>query len=69
MASGGSTQNLANALGRIASISLGLGVLGTAVQNSIFVVNGGQRAVMFNRKTGIEQRVRGEVGISNARAV
>lgn len=60
MASGGSTQNLANALGRIASISLGLGVLGTAVQNSIFVVNGGQRAVMFNRKTGIEQRVRGE---------
>lgn len=60
MTSGGS-QVLANALGRIARYSFAIGVAATAAQSSLFVVNGGQRAVIFNRYTGVEQRVRGEV--------
>lgn len=61
MAGGGSTQVLANALGRIARLSVAIGVLGGAAQSSLFVVNGGERAVIFNRFTGVEQNVRGEV--------
>lgn len=59
--SGGNSQILANALGRVARYSFALGVVGTAAQSSLFVVNGGQRAVVFNRFTGVEQKVRGEV--------
>ena len=61
MAGGGSSQILANALGRLARYSFAMGVLGTAAQSSVYVVNGGQRAVIFNRLSGIEDRVRGEV--------
>lgn len=61
MAGGGSSQVLANALGKIARYSFALGVLGTAAQSSLYVVNGGQRAVIFNRFSGIEEKVRGEV--------
>lgn len=59
MSSGGS-QVLANALGRLARYSLAIGVAGAAAQNSLYVVNGGQRAVIFNRYSGVEQSVRGE---------
>lgn len=59
--SGGSTQFLANALGRLARYSVALGVAATAAQNSLFVVHGGHRAVVFNRFTGVEEKVRGEV--------
>lgn len=51
---------LANALGRLARYSFAIGVAGTAAQSSLYVVNGGQRAVIFNRFTGVEERVRGE---------
>lgn len=54
------TNLLANALSRLARFSLSLGVAGAALQSSLFVVNGGQRAVIFNRFTGVEERVRGE---------
>lgn len=59
--SAGGSQVLANALGRIARYSFGIGIAATAAQSSIYVVNGGQRAVIFNRITGIEDKVRGEV--------
>ncbi|KAI0564473.1 prohibitin [Gracilaria domingensis] len=60
MSGGGSTQVLANALGRLARYSVAIGVLGGVAQSSLYVVNGGERAVIFNRFTGIEQHVRGE---------
>lgn len=60
MSGGGSSQVLANALGRLARYSFAIGVTGAAVQSSLYVVNGGQRAVVFNRYSGVEQRVRGE---------
>lgn len=59
--SGGASQVLANALGRLARYSFAVGVAATAAQSSIFVVNGGQRAVVFNRLKGVEETVRGEV--------
>lgn len=57
--SSGSTL-LANALGRLARYSVALGFGVTALQSSLFVVNGGQRAVVFNRLTGVEEHVRNE---------
>lgn len=59
--SGGSSQILANVLGRLARVSFAIGVGVTAAQSSLYVVNGGQRAVVFNRLSGVEDRVRGEV--------
>lgn len=52
---------MANALGRIAQYSFALGVVATTAQNSLFVVNGGHRAVMFSRISGVDKKVRGEV--------
>ncbi|CAN8077359.1 unnamed protein product [Agarophyton chilense] len=60
MSGGGSTQVLANALGRLARYSIAMGVIGGMAQSSLYVVNGGERAVIFNRFTGVEQKVRGE---------
>lgn len=59
--SGGASQVLAKALGRLAQFSFAIGVGVTAAQSSLYVVNGGQRAVVFNRLSGVEDRVRGEV--------
>lgn len=59
--SGGGSTVLVNALGRLARYSFAIGVAATAAQSSFFVVNGGHRAVIFNRFTGVEDRVRGEV--------
>lgn len=58
--SGGGSTVLANALSRLARYSFVLGVTGAAAQSSLYVVNGGQRAVIFNRFTGVEEKVRGE---------
>lgn len=63
MAGGGSSQLLANALSRLARYSIALGVGGALAQNSLYVVNGGQRAVIFNRFSGVEEKVRGEVSL------
>lgn len=60
MSNSGGPALLANALGRLARYSVALGVGATALQSSLFVVNGGQRAVVFNRITGVEEHVRGE---------
>lgn len=60
MSNSGGPALLANALGRLARYSVALGVGATALQSSLFVVNGGQRAVVFNRLTGVEEHVRGE---------
>lgn len=58
--SGGGSTVLANALARVARYSFAVGVVGAAAQSSLYVVNGGQRAVIFNRLTGVEEKVRGE---------
>lgn len=58
--SGGGSTALANGLARLARYSIVLGVAGATAQSSLYVVNGGQRAVIFNRIFGIEENVRGE---------
>eukprot|EP00171_Calliarthron_tuberculosum_P014204 IDg14204t1 len=58
MAAPGPPQFLANALLKLARYSVVIGVAGAAAQSSLYVVNGGHRAVIFNRFTGIEDRVR-----------
>lgn len=60
MAASGPPQFLANALLRLARYSVVIGVAGAAAQSSLYVVNGGHRAVIFNRFTGVEEHVRGE---------
>ncbi len=60
MAAGGGPQVLANALSRLARYSVAIGVATAAAQSSVFVVSGGHRAVMFNRYSGVEEKVRGE---------
>ena len=61
MSGGGTPQILANALARLARYSVALGVIASSAQSSIYVVTGGHRAVIFNRFTGVEEDVRGEV--------
>ena len=51
---------LANALGVVARWSVGLGIAGSVAQASLFDVDGGERAVMFNRLSGVSQKVVGE---------
>ncbi|KAK4536364.1 hypothetical protein CDCA_CDCA08G2389 [Cyanidium caldarium] len=48
---------LAKALNTLARYSIAVGVLGGALQTSIYTVEGGHRAVIFNRFTGVERRV------------
>eukprot|EP00184_Porphyridium_aerugineum_P003447 CAMPEP_0184706478 /NCGR_PEP_ID=MMETSP0313-20130426/36778_1 /TAXON_ID=2792 /ORGANISM="Porphyridium aerugineum, Strain SAG 1380-2" /LENGTH=280 /DNA_ID=CAMNT_0027168031 /DNA_START=82 /DNA_END=924 /DNA_ORIENTATION=+ len=60
MANNPNVQRLANQLTRFAGLALALGAGVTAVQSCFFVVEGGQRAVMFNRLTGVEEKVKGE---------
>uniref|UniRef100_A0A7S1T8E3 Prohibitin n=1 Tax=Compsopogon caeruleus TaxID=31354 RepID=A0A7S1T8E3_9RHOD len=55
-----SAQDAARLLTRVAQGAVLLGVAGSAVQSVLFVVEGGHRAVMFNRFTGVEKEVRGE---------
>ncbi len=57
---GGSPQVLANALQKLARYSIGIGIAGAVAQNSVYVVKGGHRAVIFNRFSGVEESVRGE---------
>ncbi|BAM80215.1 probable prohibitin [Cyanidioschyzon merolae strain 10D] len=51
---------LAKTLNTAAKYSIALGVLGSLLQTSLYTVEGGHRAVIFNRFTGVEQRVVGE---------
>ena len=48
---------LAKALNTLARYSIAVGVLGGALQTSLYTVEGGHRAVIFNRFTGVERRV------------
>mmetsp|Transcript_12879 Transcript_12879/g.22253 ORF Transcript_12879/g.22253 Transcript_12879/m.22253 type:complete len:277 (-) Transcript_12879:800-1630(-) len=43
--------------GRLGRAALGLGALVSGLQLSLYNVDGGQRAVIFNRFTGVEQKV------------
>jgi len=44
-------------LSRVARLSIGLGVIGTGVNYSMYNVEGGHRAVIFNRLGGVSQDV------------
>ena len=46
-----------NRMGQLGLISLGLGLIGTRF---IFVVDGGERALIFNKISGIQKTVYGE---------
>jgi regulator of protease activity HflC (stomatin/prohibitin superfamily) len=53
---GGAAAAAANAITALATA----GVLGFAGYNSVYTVDGGHRAVVFNRISGMEEKVRGE---------
>lgn len=44
----------------LASVLMGSGAVGYGIWNSLFTVDGGHRAVMFNRVVGVKDRVYGE---------
>lgn len=46
-----------NAPGRLAGLIIGGGALLYGVSNSLFNVEGGHRAIVFNRVTGIKEQV------------
>lgn len=54
-------DSLSKLLLNVAKISATVGVGWTALQSSLYVVDGGERAVVFNRFTGVEESVKGEV--------
>ncbi len=47
-------------LGSVVKWSLGLGVLGVSLSTSLYTVDGGERAVIFDRLAGVKQKVVGE---------
>lgn len=59
MASSGreAAARLAKALNQVAKYSIAVGVVGSLAQTSLYTVEGGHRAVIFNRFTGVEQKV------------
>jgi prohibitin 1 len=50
----------ANVLGSIAKVSVGLGVLGWGMQEALYNVDGGERAVIFDRFRGVLDDIKGE---------
>eukprot|EP00210_Caulerpa_lentillifera_P003674 g3507.t1 len=55
-----SAQALARLLSNLARYSIGLGLLGGAVQTSLYNVDGGERAVLFDRFRGVLGSTTGE---------
>ena len=47
-----------NAAGRLGGLIIGGGALLYGISNSLFNVEGGHRAIVFNRITGIKENVR-----------
>ncbi|CAL5201149.1 unnamed protein product [Lathyrus oleraceus] len=56
----GSSQAAASILNNIARFAFGLGAAATAVNSSLYTVDGGQRAVLFDRFRGILEQSIGE---------
>ncbi|KAL5078368.1 hypothetical protein RYX36_017352 [Vicia faba] len=56
----GSSQAAASILNNIARLAFGLGAAATAVNSSLYTVDGGQRAVLFDRFRGILEQSIGE---------
>ncbi|XP_058721926.1 prohibitin-3, mitochondrial [Vicia villosa] len=56
----GSSQAAASILNNIARAAFGLGAAATAVNSSLYTVDGGQRAVLFDRFRGILEQSIGE---------
>jgi len=48
------------ALGRLGQIGIGLAVAGGIAQSALYNVDGGQRAVIFDRFSGVKDNVSGE---------
>jgi len=48
------------ALSKIASISVGLGLAGSLVQSAVYTVDGGEKAVLFDRFQGVLEETSGE---------
>eukprot|EP00873_Tetraselmis_striata_P035176 jgi/Tetstr1/455440/TSEL_042269.t1 len=57
---GDMAQPAANFLGRLARYSVGLGLAGSAVQAALYNVDGGERAVLFDRFSGVSDISYGE---------
>ena len=51
---------LGNVFNRIGQLGVGLAIAGGVVQSALFNVDGGHRAVIFDRFQGIKQQVVGE---------
>uniref|UniRef100_A0A0N4Z1U7 Prohibitin n=1 Tax=Parastrongyloides trichosuri TaxID=131310 RepID=A0A0N4Z1U7_PARTI len=47
-------------LGRLGQIGVGLALVGSAAQSALFNVDGGERAVIFDRFSGVHKTVQGE---------
>ena len=60
MPSGGGAGNAAAAAGKAATALLTAGALSYGAYNSVYTVEGGHRAVVFNRVTGMKKDVYGE---------
>ena len=50
-------EKLFNRMGQLGGVLLGMGVVGT---NFIFVVDGGERALIFDKLSGLKDKVHGE---------
>jgi len=57
---GSRADSLSKALLNLSRFSIAAGAAVGVLQSSVYVVDGGQRAVVFNRFTGVEEQVRGE---------
>lgn len=55
-----------NAAGRLAGLILGGGALVYGASNSLFNVEGGHRAIVFNRVVGIKEEVRAMLHVTGS---
>mmetsp|Transcript_21178 Transcript_21178/g.35516 ORF Transcript_21178/g.35516 Transcript_21178/m.35516 type:complete len:277 (-) Transcript_21178:382-1212(-) len=54
------SNNAVNLLNNVAKWAAGLGVLGSIAQNGLYTVDGGERAVIFDRLQGVLEESKGE---------
>ncbi|KJH43621.1 SPFH/Band 7/PHB domain protein [Dictyocaulus viviparus] len=54
------TANLQKLLGKLGSLGVGLAIAGGVAQSALYNVDGGQRAVIFDRFAGVKDQVIGE---------
>jgi prohibitin 1 len=54
------SNNAVTLLNNVAKWAAGLGVLGSIAQNGLYTVDGGERAVIFDRLQGVLDESKGE---------